>query len=250
MYVRLAFAVAAHLEPEILLVDEVLAVGDADFQRKCLGKMGDVTREGRTVLFVSHNMSVIQALCERGIFILDGCVHTDAPIDQAVSAYLKTLEATLSEDLGGRTDRKGEKEITVEHIEISGTDGLPTLATGAPARFTFRTTGSHRSMSCRFTILNQLGHPLAEFNSEVAGPNDVADGALAEGMICDVDELPLLPGRYRVDVEVRARGIRQDVLEMAAVFDVEEGTLRGRPIPTDQRAGDIVLPHRWTLPAG
>src|SRR4029077_1939469 len=69
MAVRLGFAVAAHLEPEILLVDEVLAVGDHSFQKKCLGKMGDVARQGRTVLFVSHNMAVIQALCERGIFI-------------------------------------------------------------------------------------------------------------------------------------------------------------------------------------
>src|SRR5262249_54449439 len=69
MYVRLAFAVAAHLEPEILLVDEVLAVGDAAFQKKCLGKMGDVAKEGRTVLFVSHNMAAIQALCETGLWI-------------------------------------------------------------------------------------------------------------------------------------------------------------------------------------
>src|SRR5438874_235276 len=77
MQVRLAFAVAAHLQPEILLVDEILAVGDAAFQRKCLGRMGDVAREGRTVLFVSHNMAVIQALCRRGVFLDDGRLAFD-----------------------------------------------------------------------------------------------------------------------------------------------------------------------------
>src|SRR5918993_243074 len=80
MYTRLAFAVAAHLEPEILVVDEVLAVGDAEFQKKCLGKMDDVAEEGRTVLFVSHNMSLLQMLCERGIFLHQGAVFADGTI--------------------------------------------------------------------------------------------------------------------------------------------------------------------------
>ena len=93
MYVRLAFAVAAHLEPEILLVDEVLAVGDVGFQRKCLGKMSEVASEGRTVLFVSHNMAIIQALCQRGILLERGAVSVDAPIEEAVAAYLRAVES-------------------------------------------------------------------------------------------------------------------------------------------------------------
>jgi len=88
MYVRLAFAVAAHLEPEILLVDEVLAVGDAQFQKKCLGKMGDVAREGRTVLFVSHNMEAIRRLCPRAMLIADGHILLDGSSEALVSAYL------------------------------------------------------------------------------------------------------------------------------------------------------------------
>src|SRR5258708_27808060 len=79
MYVRLAFAVAAHLDPEILLVDEVLAVGDAAFQKKCLGKMGEVARERRTVLFVSHNMQVISNVCEEGILLRDGAIEATGP---------------------------------------------------------------------------------------------------------------------------------------------------------------------------
>lgn len=89
MYVRLAFAVAAHLESEILIVDEVLAVGDAEFQKKCLGKMGDVTKgEGRTILFVSHNMASVKTLCQRGIMMENGRIHYDGDVDNAVLNYL------------------------------------------------------------------------------------------------------------------------------------------------------------------
>jgi lipopolysaccharide transport system ATP-binding protein len=96
MYVRLAFAVAAHLEPDILIVDEVLAVGDAQFQKKCLGKMEDVGKEGRTVLFVSHNLAVIQTLCKRGIFLKQGSVFADTSACEGVSIYLTTLEQSAS----------------------------------------------------------------------------------------------------------------------------------------------------------
>jgi ABC-type polysaccharide/polyol phosphate transport system ATPase subunit len=91
MYVRLAFAVAAHLEPEILIVDEVLAVGDAEFQKKCLGKMGEVARGGRTVLFVSHNMAAVSALCARGVVLRGGAVLKDASAGNAIAAYFADL---------------------------------------------------------------------------------------------------------------------------------------------------------------
>jgi lipopolysaccharide transport system ATP-binding protein len=97
MYMRLAFAVAAHLEPEILIVDEVLAVGDASFQKKCLGKMGSVAREGRTVLFVSHNMTAVQSLCDRVIWLREGQVAEDGRADRVVSDYLKTSLSALAE---------------------------------------------------------------------------------------------------------------------------------------------------------
>jgi lipopolysaccharide transport system ATP-binding protein len=93
MYVRLAFAVAAHLEPEILVVDEVLAVGDAQFQKKCLGKMGDVARSGRTVLFVSHNMAAVAALCNRAILLRGGRVALDSGPDAAIRHYLNEAAA-------------------------------------------------------------------------------------------------------------------------------------------------------------
>ena len=125
MYVRLAFAVAAHLEPEILLVDEVLAVGDVGFQKKCLGKMGDVARGGRTVLFVSHNMGAITTLCEKAILLTEGCIEFMGPAQQTVSTYLAGFSADadlrkewrLEDAPGGKIGRI--KSITItNHQDI------------------------------------------------------------------------------------------------------------------------------------
>src|ERR1700693_1709095 len=103
MYVRLAFAVAAHLEPEILLVDEVLAVGDVNFQKKCMGKMGDVARAGRTIVLVSHNMAAINALCSRCVIMNAGGVEFDGPTDEATSRfYAESLSITSGSDLSAR----------------------------------------------------------------------------------------------------------------------------------------------------
>lgn len=98
MYLRLAFAVAAHLEPEILLVDEVLAVGDAAFQKKCLGKMGEVAKEGRTVLFVSHNMGAVRSLCERGIFLENGQVLHQGEVSECIETYFRAIGALPPRD--------------------------------------------------------------------------------------------------------------------------------------------------------
>ena len=122
MYVRLAFAVAAHLEPEILIVDEVLAVGDAEFQKKCLGKMHDVaTPEGRTVLLVSHNMSVIQHLCQRAILLKNGRVAHDSDPRTVVSHHLSDAVSGNRLDLDGWTDRSGNGESRI--VEMQYDDG-------------------------------------------------------------------------------------------------------------------------------
>src|SRR6266705_1693597 len=120
MYVRLAFAVAAHMETEILLVDEVLAVGDAEFQKKCLGKIGDVAKGGRTVLFVSHNMAAVQGLCTSGVFLSQGRVVTQGTAADVVQHYLKTIAppAIESSSLGERTDRSGNGRIRLTRFWV------------------------------------------------------------------------------------------------------------------------------------
>ncbi|MCA9027988.1 MAG: ABC transporter ATP-binding protein, partial [Planctomycetaceae bacterium] len=132
MYVRLAFAVAAHLEPEILVVDEVLAVGDARFQQKCLGKMGDVSKSGRTVLFVSHNMTAISGLCSRAIWLDAGQVKTDGPVKDTVAKYLTAaLESSLSRHWTIDT-APGTNKIRLDAIRVVPCQPTDLLATDTP----------------------------------------------------------------------------------------------------------------------
>ena len=123
MYVRLAFAVAAHLEPEILVVDEVLAVGDTEFQKKCLNKMGDVATEGRTVLFVSHNMNAIQRLCKRGIVLSQGLTVFDGEVGSAVGRYLKSKDANQQISWPDVDLAPGDDFVRLHAIRFVGQDG-------------------------------------------------------------------------------------------------------------------------------
>ncbi|MES2514157.1 MAG: ABC transporter ATP-binding protein [Bacteroidota bacterium] len=118
MYVRLAFAVAAHLEPEILIVDEVLAVGDAEFQKKCLGKMKDVSGQGRTVLFVSHNMAAVKGLCTKGIILENGEVKFSGGVEEAVNFYTRSGYSLAAIPIKERTDRKGNGKLRVTDIKF------------------------------------------------------------------------------------------------------------------------------------
>jgi lipopolysaccharide transport system ATP-binding protein len=127
MYVRLAFAVAAHLEPEILVVDEVLSVGDAQFQKKCIGKMGKVsTEEGKTVLVVSHNMSVISSLSQRGILLEHGCLRFDGPVEEAINQYLNSEQIGTGEVIF-RNRLPGDDKVVLHAARITGMNGSPTV---------------------------------------------------------------------------------------------------------------------------
>jgi lipopolysaccharide transport system ATP-binding protein len=249
MHVRLAFSVAAHLEPEILLVDEVLAVGDMAFQRKCLGKMDDVAKAGRTVVFVSHNMGLLQQLCERGIFLQQGAVHTDGTIAEAVDAYLQTLEQAKSQNLSERTDRKGQGLARLVAAEVaSSQNGLSSiLKTGQPARFVFQVNKIVPGMACNFNIYDTIGQPVTSFKSKVRGPKDSFDPHNGLLFICELDELLLLPGRYRVDVAITGDNRLQDFIEAAAVFEVSDGHIGGRPVQPDGKFS-VGISHRWILP--
>ena len=124
MYVRLAFGVAAHLEPEILIVDEVLAVGDAAFQRKCLNKMEDVRQHGRTVLFVSHNMSAVTRLCQRAILITGGSIQQDGPAAQVTSSYLlSSLKTTAERTWDAPASAPGDEVVRLRSIRIRSSEG-------------------------------------------------------------------------------------------------------------------------------
>ena len=252
MSVRLAFAVAAHLEPEILLVDEVLAVGDAAFQRKSLAKMTEVAKQGRTVIFVSHNLATIQALCQRGILLEKGTAVADAPVGEAVDHYLRSLERAASDDLLARTDRDGRawEQTLVRRLAVydAASGQADVVVGGRGARVVIEGTERRPAMECELTILNRLGHPVATLDSELSSPADVRDGELGPRIECEIAALPLIPGRYRVDVVLKANQDVQDGLQAAAFFDVEPGVLDGRPMPATGADGDVVLAHTWRLP--
>ncbi len=128
MYLRLAFAVAAHLEPEILLVDEVLAVGDVAFQKKCLGKLGDVANQGRTVLFVSHNMGAIRSMCQTGIVLDGGTVYKCGPVGEAIEAYYRLIGALQDRDESADGEAEGRSGFGTVRLDCNG---MKTVAQGA-----------------------------------------------------------------------------------------------------------------------
>jgi lipopolysaccharide transport system ATP-binding protein len=252
MSVRLAFAVAAHLEPEILLVDEVLAVGDAAFQRKSLGKMSQVAGEGRTIVFVSHNLAIIQALCQRGILLERGQLVTDGPIQETINRYLAGLERAASDDLLERTDRDGRSWLNsmIKRVEVEDAEGdrRDTVIGGNPVTVSVEVTEALPALQCRLVIANGLGQPVVAFDSEVSAPADIRDSGLGTRIECEIPSLLLLPGRYRVDVLLKGRNQIQDGLQAAAFFDVEPGVTEGRPMPVSDSGGNVVLPHVWRLP--
>jgi lipopolysaccharide transport system ATP-binding protein len=161
MYVRLAFAVAAHLEPEILIIDEVLAVGDTAFQQKCLGKMGAVARDGRTILFVSHNMAVVQNLCSRAIVLREGRLSLDGSAQASVSEYLRSTTESAGEVMLESTPQAAESELLFTRIAVTGPDGRPTaqvnLSTGAQVELDYRLDRPVRGAQIVFELWNELG---------------------------------------------------------------------------------------------
>jgi lipopolysaccharide transport system ATP-binding protein len=142
MYTRLAFAVASHLQPEILVVDEVLAVGDAQFQQKCLGKMGQVSRSGRTVLFVSHNMTAVKSLCTRAVLMQKGRLAMDGDVDEVVNRYLSAgsdvaQTGDIPEDLPRYVDNPGEALFRSVRVTELGGEPVSQLYFGQPFQVRF-----------------------------------------------------------------------------------------------------------------
>ena len=174
MYVRLAFAVAVHLRADILIADEVLAVGDVGFQNKCVAKMHDVVHDGRTVLFVSHNMAMVQKLCNRAILINAGRLVAEGPTSSVVGAYLDRIGRNAAFSLSHVPERSGKGSIRLTRIEIAGENGSSgAVATGRPTRLTLSIDRAMPGLSCSFDIYDQLGQPVTYFDSSEHGLKDL-----------------------------------------------------------------------------
>lgn len=250
MYVRLGFAVAAHLEPELLIVDEVLAVGDAAFQRKCMAKMQEVARHGRTILFVSHNMGSVQALCDRALVLKQGRLVAEGSPVEAATLYLQSTAQDIAVDLADRTDRRGRGSTRARRVIVhsEGHDEAPGLVLhGTTALIHCDVTEVLPDLTCTFTILNHLTQRVCRLASRVSAPGDL----LAEGQrfTCEIPELPLVPGQYHVNVALTAGHGLEDSVDSAATFTVEHGSTGGRSLAAEQ-SGVVFAPrHRWICPS-
>jgi lipopolysaccharide transport system ATP-binding protein len=249
MYVRLAFAVAAHLEPEILLIDEVLAVGDVAFQKKCLGKMSDVSRAGRTVLFVSHNMTAIQNLCSRAILLRKGHLVLDGPVDEVIGAYLTDLEDRATDAFTAPEQRAGTGGVRLTAARVLDENAQPTthLIAGTPVTFEFDyvNPGDIRYTNVTFTIFNHLGVPVT--NCDMVLTNFTVQTLGAAGTFaCRVPNLPLPVGRYRVAVAVQVNGQDADSVSNALVFQVQSSKFFGTGVTANLKYCSCLVPHHWS----
>ncbi|HEX7318046.1 MAG TPA: ABC transporter ATP-binding protein [Pyrinomonadaceae bacterium] len=251
MYTRLAFAVAAHLEPDILIVDEVLAVGDAQFQKKCLGKMGSAAREGRTVLFVSHNMAAVTNLCRRGIVLEQGRVVYAGTQTEAVARYLTSSRASVR-TLRDRHDRAGSGEVRVVSVEVRDTVGRPldVVASGQDVDICLRyeaSPGFHSpNVIAGLSVRTQFDVPVFLQHNRLT--RDEWPSLPPRGtFVCRVPRLPLPPASYRITYSLMLNGDYLDAMEDAYELTVTGGDFFGSGEVPPATHGCCLVDASWRL---
>jgi lipopolysaccharide transport system ATP-binding protein len=254
MGLRLGFAVAAHLEPEILVVDEVLAVGDAAFQKKCLGKMDEVSKQGRTILFVSHNMAAVAALCTRGILLSKGHVLMDGGVNEVINQYMEMGAVNAAKPLTERTDRRGNGRFRFTHVTFLNEKGETASGgvSGKPLTVVLDYEAADgktaRDVDAFIAFFGSFGELL--FAPHVRLTHGTFDEIPAKGqMVCHIPKLPLTPGSYRFGIEM---GIAPDYLidsiDDAGTLFVEPGDFYGTGnLPMRQHMKAVMVDHQWEI---
>jgi lipopolysaccharide transport system ATP-binding protein len=233
MQMRLAFAVAAHLEPEILLVDEVLAVGDMAFQKKCLGKMSEVAQGGRTIVFVSHDLGAIGRLCSRTIYLVEGSIRADGATQQTLDQYqADVLNAPAEADLISRKNRVGDGRIRFVSVHFEDDEGnkLNYLRSGANCRLVlgYECEGgiAKRNVVVSFAARDPLGMAVMHHRTNFTNQN--FDEVPPTGkFICSIPNLPLAPGHFYINIFVGINEVPCDILDDALRLTVAEGDFFG-----------------------
>lgn len=242
MYVRLAFAVAAYLEPEILIIDEVLAVGDAKFQKKCLGKMEEESRLGRTILFVSHNMAHIRNLCKRGIILDHGCQVFNGSIEDAIAKY-----EDRSSEMGYKVIRAHNLGITLERVVIETENGEVLPYKPLKVLFDIYSKTDVKSIAINLTISN---HDCQDYIfSTSTRPHNNVNIDLHPGLnrfSCSIESLDICSGVYYIGVGMSFPMIETIFFEREVLkFKVAETTINNSILPTLPAYGMLYLKHRW-----
>lgn len=256
MYMRLAFAVAAHLEPEILLVDEVLAVGDAEFQKKCLGKMGEVAQAGRTVLFVSHNMAAIQQLCTEGILLDVGKLQFLGPVHQAVQCYIaENTDGSPDLNLRTRRDRLGDGSLRFTRVGICDREGRPLarVLSGQDIKLIFEYEAvqavDRARVEIAFNVTNSSGLLLTNLNSKDVGGMMAPVGH--KGCFeCVWPHFNLRSGTYRCALFCEINGTIADWIQAAFQINVDDGDYFGTGSLISRTQGDVLVDYEWSYQLG
>jgi lipopolysaccharide transport system ATP-binding protein len=255
MYVRLAFAVAAHLEPEVLIIDEVLAVGDAGFQKKCLGKMEGVAQEGRTILFVSHNMVAVEHLCNKGLMLSGGKVVFSGSAKEASDHYIASFASASGADEGSSIDlraapgRPKKFRQILNHLELFTNDGEPVvggLKIGAALRVcvAFKLEKPASEVHVQLSFDNDLGQRIFVASSTLQPDWQDLKQSGDQKFICDIPNLTLVPGGYRIKILLDVAGMLVDCVWDAARLTVLDSDFygTGRWVPD---SGFLVMKQQW-----
>lgn len=254
MRVRLAFAVAAHLDPEILIVDEVLAVGDTSFQTKCMGKLDSVAREGRTVIFVSHNMTAIARLCRRGVVLDAGRVVADGTQTAAIEKYLERNGGD-PRDLSARRDRRGSGELLVHRLEFHDSAGreTSTLRSGEACqillRYVKRSAQAFPELTASVSVKTELEAPVFSHHNRLSG-DSLATLPERGALVCVIPRLPLAAGTYHLRFVIKEMGFGGEVLdgvEDAIPFTVVGGDFFGSGVQLSSADGPALVAAGWRV---
>jgi lipopolysaccharide transport system ATP-binding protein len=253
MYMRLAFSVAAHLEPEILIVDEVLAVGDAQFQKKCLGKMSEVGKHGRTILFVSHNMAAVSNLCRRVVVLDAGRATFIGAQGEAVAHYLAGFRGAPG-SLRDRADRVGSGEMRVVAVEVRDARGrsLETVASGQDVDICLHYERApdfrHSNVIAGICVKTQTDVPVFLQHNRLTRAEW---GSLPRrgAFVCHIPRLPLPPSTYRVTFSLMRDGEYIDAMDDAAELDVTGGDFFGSGEVPPATHGSCLVDAEWRLEA-
>ncbi|MCB9437113.1 MAG: ABC transporter ATP-binding protein [Anaerolineales bacterium] len=254
MGLRLGFAVAAHLEPEILVVDEVLAVGDAEFQKKCIGKMAETSESGRTVVFVSHNMVSILNLCNNVILLDKGSIEKTGYSKDIIDYYLSSAQIDKTGNsvaLAQRTDRKGDASFKFTHIKImdKNHDTTNDILSGESLTFHISYSASEKLMGqpLRITIRihNMEDQPIFAVDNAFTGQNFFIT-AEQDTLLCKIPSLPLLSGQYSVHLWAQVGNEVADSISQTTLFTVHSSDYFGTgQFPNPSRHGFVFVNHLW-----
>jgi lipopolysaccharide transport system ATP-binding protein len=251
MYLRLAFAVAAHLEPEVLIVDEVLSVGDLAFQKKCIGRMQEVTSEGRTVLFVSHNLSAVSKLCSRSMLLAHGRKVVEGPTEQVIDHYIETVTSVAATELSERSDRTGSGRLRLTRIDVdAGPEGQAGPVTGQELvirlAYEGRPGATLRDAVFGVAFYSARGAILLQCQSRLAGA-DFGELPREGEVRLRLPRLPLTAGRYRLNTFVEVAGEAADWVQDAAEVHVTEGDFYGSGHTPDESFETVLVDQDWSL---